>query len=59
MLKALLGEDSTEEFIECNDDMDFDEVLKFYGGEPTQHKLRCSDGTERTFSFDEEEKDEI
>ena len=53
MMKALLEENSVERYTDSNDDVDFSKVLEFYG-EPTykQRKLRCSDGTERTFSFD-------
>ncbi|KAI4448494.1 hypothetical protein C823_003014 [Eubacterium plexicaudatum ASF492] len=51
-----LAEKDTSDVYDQNNDFDFGEVLKFCNsGQPkTQgHKLRYSDGQERTFSFDD------
>ena len=51
-----LAEKNTSDVYDQNNDFDFGEVLKFCnsGQQKTQgHKLRYSDGQERTFSFDE------
>ncbi len=37
---------------DCND-YDFEEVLKFFSSETTEHKLRLSNGEEFIFSFDD------
>lgn len=55
LLDALVEKDTSDVYNQ-NNDFDFGEVLKFCnsGQQKTQgQKLRCSDGLERTFSFDD------
>lgn len=54
LLEALSRSENSEPYITGREDHDLGEVLEFcFGGEaPKKHKLRCSDGTEREFSFD-------
>lgn len=54
MLGALSDETDIDEYKNNNDDFDFGKVLEFCSSNPVHsgHKLRCSDGQERIFSFD-------
>lgn len=53
MLDALKEKDKPDKY-DWNNDFDFGEVLKFCNSDQPKtqgHKLRYSDGQERTFSF--------
>lgn len=51
LLKEL--QNDTLEYKNDNDDIDFGTVLNFYSSNATEPRLRCSDGQERAFSFDD------
>lgn len=54
MLKALSGEDMSKEYKDNNNDYDFGRVLQYCNNKTLHsHKLRCPDGQERNFSFDD------
>ncbi len=54
MLNSLSKEDNTNDYKDCNNDYDLGEVLEFCSGKTIQkHKIRYSDGQEKTFSFDD------
>lgn len=53
MLRSLAEEGQSQEYKDDNNDYDFGKVLQYCSSEtPTPHKLRCSDGQKRNFSFD-------
>lgn len=53
MRRALSGEDKPKDYKNYNNDHDFGKVLQYGGVDVIQNRtLRCSDGQERNFSFD-------
>ena len=54
MLRSLSGDDKPKGYKNHNNDCDFGEVLQ-YCSDDTVHnrKIMCSDGCERSFSFDD------
>lgn len=53
LLKYLSGEDKPEDYKDYNNDHDFGKVLQYCSDDIVHdRKLRCSDGIERNFSFD-------
>lgn len=51
LLKALSNNDTTN-YKDENEDYDLCDVLRLYGEKFENHKIRCSDGTEKIFTFD-------
>lgn len=53
MMKSLLGEDMSKDYKDYNNDHDFGKVLQYCNeSDVPNRKLRCPDGQERCFSFD-------
>lgn len=54
-LKTLDSIENLTTNTDCNDDYDFGKVLSSYRTDTSEktHKIRYSDGQERTFSFDD------
>lgn len=54
MLESLSGTDNRNKYEDHNDDYDFGAVLEFCSdGTDVSRKIRCADGQEASFSFDD------